>query len=100
MHQPWIAPESQAAVAAAWGLEPEHKDKLTRLNIAPTQEVLAVVRRGAKRVLVTMRWGLIPHWAENPAIGNRLINARAESLTQRAAFQMPFRSQRCLIVAD
>jgi putative SOS response-associated peptidase YedK len=73
-----------------------------RYNIAPTQPVLAVreVASGTGRELVTLRWGLIPHWADDPKIGNRLINARAESVATKPAFQDAFRKRRCLIPAD
>ncbi len=73
-----------------------------RFNIAPTQSV-AVVRAEAgkeERRLSFLRWGLIPHWAEDPAIGSRLINARAETLAQKPAFRSAFRQRRCLIPAD
>lgn len=72
-----------------------------RYNIAPTQES-AVVRRaddGARR-LETLRWGLIPSWARDPAMGNRLINARAETAAEKPAFRDSFRRRRCLVVAD
>jgi putative SOS response-associated peptidase YedK len=75
-----------------------------RFNIAPTQPV-AVVRlaqdqAGPRRELVMLRWGLIPSWAGDPAIGNRLINARAESAADKPAFRSAFRRRRCLVVAD
>ena len=54
------------------------------LTLAPTDEA-AVVRasRGGERELVPLRWGLIPSWAKDPAIGNRMINARAETLAEK-----------------
>ncbi|HKI86829.1 MAG TPA: SOS response-associated peptidase [Thermoanaerobaculia bacterium] len=72
-----------------------------RYNIAPTQES-AVVRRGDEgaRRLSPLRWGLIPSWAKDPAIGNRLINARAETAAEKPAFRDGFRHRRCLVVAD
>lgn len=73
-----------------------------RYNIAPTQPV-AVVRldpEGRRRVFTLMRWGLIPSWAKDIGIGNRLINARAETLTEKPAFRTAFRRRRCLIPAD
>jgi len=45
-------------------------------------------------------WGLIPHWAKDPKIGNRLINARAETVAEKPAFRDPFKSHRCLVLAD
>ena len=70
-----------------------------RYNIAPTQNVLVVEDNGAHR-LVEMRWGLIPSWAKDRAIGNRMINAREETVAEKPAFRVPFRRQRCLVPAD
>jgi putative SOS response-associated peptidase YedK len=73
-----------------------------RFNIAPTQPV-AVVRRAAARSgreLVWLRWGLVPAWAKDPAIGARLINARAETAAEKPAFRAAMRARRCLVVAD
>ena len=70
-----------------------------RYNIAPTQQILAVRysiwKEGREAVL--LRWGLIPHWARDPSIGNRLINARAETVGEKPAFRTAFRSRRCLV---
>jgi putative SOS response-associated peptidase YedK len=72
-----------------------------RYNIAPTQDVLAVRRqRTGSRQARLFRWGLVPYWAEDPAMGNRLINARAESVATRAAFREPFKQRRCLVPAQ
>lgn len=72
-----------------------------RYNIAPTQQA-PVVRRHADgtRRLESLRWGLIPFWAKEPGIGNRMINARAETVADKPAFRRAFRKQRCLVVAD
>jgi putative SOS response-associated peptidase YedK len=69
-------------------------------NIAPTQSVPAVVRQEDKNVLRTFRWGLVPFWAQDPAMGNRMINARAETVDTKPAFRNAFRKRRCLITAD
>ena len=69
-------------------------------NVAPTQAV-ATVRTGASgREFALLRWGLIPPWAKEKAIGNRLINARAETVAEKPAFRSAFRARRCLILAD
>jgi len=68
-------------------------------NIAPTQDVPVVINDGVNR-LTTCRWGLIPPWSRDPAIGNRMINARAETVADKPSFKKPFRNSRCLIVAD
>ena len=73
-----------------------------RFNIAPSQPVLAVRTSTGKegREAVFLRWGLIPHWAKDPSIGNRLINARAETVAEKPAFRRAFRERRCLVPAD
>jgi putative SOS response-associated peptidase YedK len=71
-------------------------------NIAPTQAV-AVVRLELdreERMLELMRWGLIPRWAKDESIGNKLINARAETVAEKPAFRDAFQKRRCLVVAD
>ena len=77
-------------------------DLKPRYNIAPTQPV-AVVRvaaSGAAREMVLLHWGLIPFWAQDPAIGARMINARAETAAEKPAFRHAFRRRRCLVIAD
>ena len=69
-------------------------------NIAPTQEVLTVTNNGTENRAELMRWGLVPSWAKDPKIGNRMINARAETLAEKPSFRTAFRRRRCLIVAD
>ena len=68
-------------------------------NVAPSQQVAVVMTDGRKR-LVSMKWGLIPAWSDDPTIGNRLINARAETLTEKPSFREAFMRQRCLVIAD
>jgi len=77
-------------------------------NVAPTKEVYAVMERPpsgdktapAERQLRVLRWGLIPSWAKDPAIGNRMINARMESVADKPAYKRAFASRRCLLPAD
>jgi putative SOS response-associated peptidase YedK len=71
-----------------------------RYNIAPSTEVLIVRAADDARHAVRARWGLVPHWARDPAIGARLNNARAETLAQKASFRDAFRRRRCLIPAS
>jgi len=70
-----------------------------RYNIAPSQPIAAVrtPHTGAGRELALLRWGLIPSWSKDPAIGNRLINARAETVQEKPSFRSAFRRHRCLI---
>ena len=70
-------------------------------NVCPGREILVVrVDSEGRRVAREHRWGLIPHWAKDPAIGNKLANARGESLLERPAFRDAFRSWRCLVPAS
>jgi putative SOS response-associated peptidase YedK len=72
-----------------------------RFNIAPSQPIVAI-RNSAegKREAVLLRWGLIPSWATDIRIGNRLINARAETLADKPSFKKALKSRRCLVLAD
>ncbi len=77
-------------------------DLRPRYNVAPSQGV-ACVRAGLrsrKREAVLLRWGLIPSWAGDPAMGMKLINARAETVAEKPSFRKPFRERRCLVPAD
>jgi putative SOS response-associated peptidase YedK len=71
----------------------------SRYNIAPSQEI-AVVANDGKDQIDFYRWGLIPFWAKDPAIANKLINARMETLADKPAYRAALRSRRCLIPAD
>ena len=73
-----------------------------RYNIAPSQEVPAVIqnREVGGREFRPFRWGLVPSWAKDPVIGNRMINARSETAATKPAFRKPFGERRCLILAD
>lgn len=71
-----------------------------RYNIAPTQNVTAIITREGERRAGDLRWGLIPSWAKEASIGNRMINARAETIAEKPAFRRALRQRRCLIPAD
>jgi putative SOS response-associated peptidase YedK len=79
--------------------EPPPTDLVPRYNIAPTQAV-AVVTNSPDRKLEIFQWGLIPSWAKDPKIGNKLINARAETLAEKPSFRTALKRRRCLVVAD
>jgi putative SOS response-associated peptidase YedK len=81
----------------------------TRYNVAPSLPVYAVALtrpkpeegdKGPRRALGTFRWGLIPSWAKEPSVGNRMINARAEGIAEKAAYRRAVSGRRCLIPAD
>ncbi|MEJ2127353.1 MAG: SOS response-associated peptidase [Woeseiaceae bacterium] len=89
--------EATAALFGASGSLPVE----ARYNIAPTQYVAAVRNdEQDKRELVMLRWGLVPFWAKDAAIGNRMINARVETVAEKPAFRAAFRRRRCLVLAD
>jgi putative SOS response-associated peptidase YedK len=69
-------------------------------NVAPTQGVATVLVEDGKRKLEMLHWGLIPSWADDPSIGNRMINARAETVAEKPSFRKAFRNHRCLVLAD
>lgn len=88
-----------ASVAEAFGVDEISTDLKPSYNIAPTQPVAVVIRDGKKR-LIEVRWGLVPSWAKDLAIGSKMINARAETITEKASFRNAFKKRRCLVVAD
>ena len=89
--------EATAALFGASGtseLEP-------RYNIAPTQFIAAVRNNEEENAeLASFRWGLVPFWAKDPSIGNRMINARAETVAEKPSFRNAYKRRRCLILAD
>ncbi len=90
-----------AELAEIFEAEPLVESSEPRFNVAPSQGVVAVVRPPEdRRLLTTLRWGLIPTWADDPKIGYRMINARAESVFTSPAFRTSIRKKRCLIPAD
>lgn len=74
-------------------------DWVQRYNVAPSQPV-AVVTDADERRALWMKWGLIPFWAKDPAIGNKMINARSETLIEKPSFKQAFAKRRCLVIAD
>lgn len=71
-----------------------------RFNITPSQNVPVVVVEEDNRLLKLMRWGLVPFWAKEPSIGYKMINARAETITEKASFKNPLKKNRCLVLAS
>ncbi|MGE7184961.1 SOS response-associated peptidase [Peribacillus sp. NPDC006672] len=69
-------------------------------NIAPSHSVLSVINDGARNRLGYLRWGLIPFWAKDEKVGYKMINARAESIAEKASFKNAYKMKRCLIIAD
>jgi len=71
-----------------------------RYNVAPTDEAAVVVQRDDHRAVTAYRWGLIPHWSDTPKTGNRMFNARAETIDRQPAFRYAFSKRRCLVPVD
>ena len=87
------------AIVSEFGVTKVSCDLKPSYNIAPTQQVAIIIDEGVKQ-LIAVRWGLVPYWAESLATGNKLINARAETIDKKAAFKEAFEKRRCLVVAD
>ena len=90
---------SVADLQLRFGFAMDPAEVASRYNIAPTQQVLAVVNEGERRGEM-MRWGLLPFWAKDVKIGNRMINAVSETAANKPAFRSAFRRRRCLVLAD
>lgn len=78
---------------------PPEEPPTPRYNVAPTQQVLVIPNDGSDR-MQRMRWGLVPFWAKDVSIGNKLINARSETIAEKPAFRHAFKKKRCLVPAD
>ena len=88
------------AAAALFGVDAT-LDTKPRYNIAPTQDVAAIRNdKEGERELVMLRWGLVPFWAKDPSIGNRMINARAETVAEKPSYRNAYKHRRCLVLAD
>ena len=70
-----------------------------RYNVAPTQQVLALINEDEVQPAF-LRWGLIPPWAKDHKIGNRMINARAETVAEKPSFRRALKRRRCLVLSD
>lgn len=92
---------STTDLAAHFGVDEVVAPELgPRYNVAPTDETYVVATAGAQRRLGLCRWGLVPPWADDPSVGSRMINARAETLLEKRAFARAFARRRCLIPID
>ena len=75
-------------------------EAISNYNVAPSQEILALAKFEGENWLVKFHWGLVPFWAKDISIGNRMINARSESIAEKPSFRIAFKKRRCLILAD
>ncbi len=89
-----------ADLQTLFNLGPVSKEIRPSYNIAPTHSVLTVVQRDGTNTLESMQWGLVPVWAQDPKIGSKMINARAETISEKPSFKRLLKSRRCLILAD
>jgi putative SOS response-associated peptidase YedK len=90
-------------IRVRWHLDRDLPLYAPRFNIAPEQTsptIPVIVRHQGRNECRFMHWGLIPHWADDPSIGNRMINARAETLTELPSFKLLVDRRRCIIPAD
>jgi putative SOS response-associated peptidase YedK len=97
----YVLHTSADALAEALGAVGPLPNFPARYNLAPTQDGL-ILRRGEDGTLrfSVARWGLVPAWAKDPAIGSKMINARAETLAEKPSFRTAFRQRRCVVPAD
>ena len=75
-------------------------DITSNYNVAPTQEILAIIKHDDENILEKLHWGLVPFWAKDISIGSRMINARVETVAKKASFRNAFKNRRCLIPAN
>jgi putative SOS response-associated peptidase YedK len=86
-------------IAERFDVEPIEEAAAPRYNIAPSQ-VVPVIRQLDEREMIACKWGLVPFWAKDASIGNRMINAKGETLAQKNSFKTALAKRRCLIPAD
>ena len=86
-------------ISEAFGVQLPSLDFKPSYNTAPTQKILIINNEGKKQI-VYCKWGFVPSWAKDFSIGNRMINARAETVATKPAFRSAFKKRRCLIIAN
>jgi putative SOS response-associated peptidase YedK len=97
----YVQASSPELLAERFGVdEVRVEDHEPHYNVAPRAEVPAVRRREDRKILSRLRWGLVPSWAKDPKMGDRQINARAESVSDKPVYRTAFGRRRCLIPAD
>lgn len=88
------------AIQQIFNIDKVSFEVIPNYNVAPTQEILAVVRQDNENKLEKLHWGLVPFWAKDISIGSGMINARAETVSKKPAFRKAFKKRRCLIPAN
>ena len=83
-----------------FNLRTKTSDIIPNYNVAPTEEILTIIKHDNENELEKLHWGLVPFWAKDISIGSRMINARAETVLSKPSFRNAFRKRRCLIPAN
>jgi putative SOS response-associated peptidase YedK len=97
----FVSSSSSDEIATYFGADEVSESVLDpNYNVAPTRDVYAVLESGSVRRVEPLHWGLVPRWAKDVKIGNRMINARSETVAEKNSFKSAFRKRRCLIPAD
>ncbi len=96
----FVSATAPERIAKYFGAESTVETLGANFNVAPTNDIYGVVDQGGKAELKVFHWGLIPVWAKERKIGQRMINARSETLAEKAAFKADFRKHRCIIPMD
>lgn len=97
----FVSASPPAELARYFGVEQTTEAALEpSYNVAPTRDVYVVVETGGVRRLEAFHWGLIPFWAKDRKVGQRMINARADGLAEKGAYKQAFRKRRCIVPVD
>jgi putative SOS response-associated peptidase YedK len=97
----FVSASTPERIAAYFGAEASLESLGDNFNVAPTNDIYAVVtNRDGLREVQAFHWGLIPTWAKDRKIGQRMINARGETLTEKPAFKGVFKKYRCIVPMD
>lgn len=96
----FVSSSSPERIAAYFGAESAVEPIGENFNVAPTNDIYGVVGDGGSRQVQAFHWGLVPIWAKERKIGQRMINARAETIAEKAAFKADFKKHRCIIPMD
>jgi putative SOS response-associated peptidase YedK len=97
----FVSSSSSDEIAKYFGAEDVSESVVEpNYNVAPTRDVYSVLESGSVRRVEPLHWGLVPRWAKDVKIGNRMINARAETIAEKNSFKSAFARRRCIIPAD
>lgn len=91
--------QDEAAINSRFETSGSEAPYIPRFNAAPGQKQAVITNRKTDSISY-LKWGLVPFWAKAPSIGNKMINAKAETLHEKASFKHPFRKKRCLVISD